>query len=356
MPRPNEQPSPRIEPVLDEHDRPVTALALMSGGLDSQLAARIMLEHGVRVIALTFDSVFSHTRSGGPDETPAEQACRALGIPLETVPFSAELIPLVKNPPHGHGKNMNPCIDCRIAQFRLARRWMDTLGAHFIVTGEVVGQRPMSQRLKAMLSIAREAGVEDLVLRPLSAKLLPPTMPEQEGWIDRGALYAFRGRSRRPQIELAARLGLTDYPGSAGGCLLTDEGFANKVRDVIEHAPDAAERDFALLKIGRHFRLPSGAKAIVGRDKADNDRLEAIALPGELLLWRHDTTGPTVLLQGAHTDQDRNLAAALCVSHSKLAGATFGIVRYNARGSEPAAAALTQTEPLDKATIETLRI
>jgi tRNA-specific 2-thiouridylase len=356
MPGPDEQPTPRVEPVLDEHDRPVTALALMSGGLDSRLAARIMLEHGVRVVALTFDSVFCHARPGGPDETPTEQACRALGIPLEIVPFTDELIPLVKHPPHGHGKQMNPCIDCRIAQFRLARRAMDTLGAHFFVTGEVVGQRPMSQRLKAMLSIAREAGVEALVLRPLSAKLLPPTMPEQKGWVDRSALYAFRGRSRKPQMELAARLGLTDYPGSAGGCLLTDEGFADKVRDVIEHAPDAAERDFELLKIGRHFRLPSGAKAIVGRDKGDNDRLEAIALPGELLLWRHDTTGPTVLLQGTHADQDRNLAAALCVSHSKLAGAAFGIVRYNDKGNEPAAAALTQADPLDRATIDRLRI
>lgn len=356
MPEHNEQPTPRIEPLLDEHDRPVTALALMSGGLDSQLAARIMLEDGVRVIALTFDSVFCHAQPGGSDETQAEKACRALGIPLETAPFSDELIPLVKDPPHGLGKRMNPCVDCRIAQFRLARRCMDTLGAHFFVTGEVVGQRPMSQRLKAMLLIAREAGVEGLVLRPLSARLLPPTMPEQNGWGDRSALYAIRGRSRKPQIALAAKLGVTDYPGSAGGCLLTDEGFANKVRDVIEHAPDAAERDFALLKIGRHFRLPSGAKAIVGRDKADNDRLEAIALPGELLLWRHDTTGPTVLLQGAHSDEDRNFAAALCVSHSKLAGTAFGIVQYNEQGSEASAVASAQAEPLDKATIERLRV
>ena len=340
---------------LDEDGRPVTALALMSGGLDSRLAARIMLEHGVRVVALNFQSVFGHAPSGGSSMSEAAKACQALSIPLEPVPFSDELIPLVKDPPHGYGRHMNPCIDCRIAQFRLAKRRMEELGAHFLVTGEVVGQRPMSQRRDALHLIDREAGVKGLVLRPLSAQLLPPTLAEQKGWVDRDRLYGFSGRSRKPQIELAARFGLTDYPEAAGGCLLTYEGFAKKVRELIEHKPGATERDFELLKVGRHYRLPCGAKVIVSRDEHENDRLAAMAQAGDVLFERNDTLGPVVMLCDSRGEDDGNLAAALCVSHSKLRGASSGQVRYYAVGSEGHVGRM-EAGPLEKATLSALRI
>jgi tRNA-specific 2-thiouridylase len=367
----------------DEHAsnarRRITALALMSGGLDSRLAAALMLEQGVRVIALNFDSVFCHAPPPGT-RSEAQKACAALGIELVRAPFSDQLIPLVKDPPHGHGKHMNPCVDCRIAQFRLARRYMDTRDAQFFVTGEVVGQRPMSQRLEAMRLIEREAGVEGYVLRPLSAKLMPPTVPEQKGWVDRDKLQAFSGRSRKPQMELAARLGVTDYPGSAGGCLLTDEGFACKVYELIERTPEANEWDFELLKLGRHYRLPSGAKAVVGRNEAENNRLEAMAQAGDVLLERDDMAGPTVLLCGArdkHGADDRNLAARLCVLHSKRNQAAAGTVRCRTKAAlhaaptkppasscNPPTAAmggehageLVHVEALDKAALDAMRI
>ncbi|MBN1918330.1 MAG: hypothetical protein JW889_10495 [Verrucomicrobia bacterium] len=339
---------------VDEHGRPITALALMSGGLDSRLAAALMLEQGLRVIALNFDSVFCHAPAAGT-RPEAEKACAALGIELVRVPFSDELIPLVKDPPHGHGKRMNPCIDCRIAQFRLARRTMDRLGAQFFVTGEVVGQRPMSQRLAAMRLIEREAGVEGTVLRPLSAKLLPPTIPEQKGWVDRDKLHAITGRSRKCQIELARRLGITDYPASAGGCLLTDEGFACRVYELIVHTPEANERDFELLKLGRHFRLPTGAKAIVGRNEAENTRLEAIAQAGDVLLERSETVGPTVLVCGARGVEDRTVAARLCVAHSKRGQSASGAVRYRVKGGEPAED-VAQVGALDQAALDAMRI
>jgi len=338
---------------VDEHGRPITALALISGGLDSRLAAALMLEQGVRVVALHFDSVFCHAPAPGA-RSEAEKACTALGIELVRVPFNDHLIPLVKDPPHGHGKNMNPCIDCRIAEFRLARQYMDTLGAHFFVTGEVVGQRPMSQRLQAVRLIEREAGVEGYVLRPLSAKLLPPTVPEQKGWVDRGKLQAISGRSRKPQMELAERLGITEYPGSAGGCLLTDEGFACRVDELIAHTPEANERDFELLKLGRHYRLPSGAKAIVGRNETENNRIEAIAQAGDVLLERDDTVGPTVLLCGARAEEDRSLAARLCVSHSKRGPSGAGAVRCQPKDGEQAREVM-QVEALDQATLDSMR-
>jgi tRNA-specific 2-thiouridylase len=342
------------EQRLDEQGRPVTAIALVSGGLDSQLAARVLLEQGVRVVALNFQSVFCPGR-GGPSVPNAARACRALGIPLETVPFSGELIPLVKHAPHGYGQQMNPCIDCRMAQFRLARAHMERLGAHLLATGEVVGQRPMSQRRDAMRQIDRGAGVEGLVLRPLSAKLLAPTLAETRGWVDRERLYAISGRSRKPQLELAERFGITDYPQAAGGCLLTDEAFANRARELLERKPSADEHDFELLKVGRHFRLPSGAKAIVGRDQGENERLRDLARDGDVVCDRDDTVGPIVLLCGATTEEDRNLAAALCVSHSKLVDKSHGYVLYHVQGSEGDATRV-QVTPLDRATVDTLRV
>jgi len=340
---------------LDEHGRPVTAVVMMSGGLDSRLAARIVLEQGVTVVAFTYEMAFLAGASGDTAEPEVAKACRALGVPLKVVEDDLAFIEILKHPRHGYGRHMNPCIDCRIRQFRLAKEYMEEIGGHFLATGEVLGQRPMSQRREIMPLIDREAGVEGLVLRPLSAKRLSPTLPEEKGWVDRAALYGISGRSRKQQIELAAQFGITDYPAAAGGCLLTYEGFARKVRDLFGHKPEAAVRDVRLLKVGRHYRLPGGGKAIVGRDEGENERLLGLALDGDVIYNREDTVGPIVLLCDTTDQGDGALAAALCVSHSKLRGAPFGTVRYYTKGNE-AGARTVQATPLDRAVLDTLRV
>ncbi len=340
---------------LDEDGRPVTAVVLMSGGLDSRLAARIMLEQGVRVVALNYRTCFCTCTPKHGCGSEAAKASRELGVPLKVVNHTRAFIEIVKNPPHGYGRHMNPCIDCRIQMFRAAREYMDKVGAHFLVTGEVLGQRPMSQRRDAMRLIDREAGTGGIILRPLCARHLPPTRPEEKGWVDRDTLLDISGRSRKPQMALAEQFGMTDYPCAAGGCLLTYEGFARKVRDLIEHMPEAQARDFQLLKLGRHFRLPGGGKAIVGRDAGENERLRKCAREGDVVYERSETVGPVVLLCDARDTNDGALAAALCVTYSKLGDAPFGCVRYYTKGDETRVRPM-QVAPLDRPTVEALHV
>ena len=207
------------------------AVALLSGGLDSLLAIKVMLEQGVEVEALNFVSVFCTCTPKSSSCSAARSAVRQLGVPLKALNTSKQFLEVVKSPKHGYGRNLNPCLDCRILMFRQARTYLRKTGASFVITGEVLGERPMSQRREAMKLIEAEAGLEGLVVRPLSAALLEPTIPEQKGWIDRSRLLKIRGRSRKPQIELARTYGLTDYPCPAGGCLLTDAGFAGRMMD-----------------------------------------------------------------------------------------------------------------------------
>ena len=340
---------------VDEQGRPVTAVAMMSGGLDSRLAARIVLEQGVKVVAFNYQTCFFPGVAAEEADSEVAQACRALGVPLHVVDDDEAFIEMLKSPRYGFGRHMNPCIDCRIRQFRLAKEYMESIGGHFLVTGEVLGQRPMSQRRGAMRLIDRKAEVEGLVLRPLSAKRLSPTVAEEKGLVDRTKLYGISGRSRKKQIELAAQFGITDYPAAAGGCLLTYEGSARKVRDLVEHKPEAAVRDFRLLRVGRHYRLPGGGMAIVGRDEGENARLLGLAAEGDVIYDREDTVGPIVLLCDATEAGDRALAAALCVSHSKLGGAASGTVRYYMKGNE-ADAQRVEVTPLERAVLDKLRV
>jgi len=293
------------------------ALALLSGGLDSSLAIRIVQAQGVEVVALHFKNIF-HCGSGQPDKLSfAERSAQALGVELRVLNNTPMIMAAVRNPRHGYGKNLNPCLDCREYIFGVARKMMPELGASFLVSGEVLGQRPMSQRADAMRLIDREAGVEGLLLRPLSARVMAETVPEKEGWVRRDELLAIRGRSRRVQYDLAKRLGVTVFSAPAGGCLLTDPGFAARMQDLLDSVPDFVENDVELLKHGRHFRLSPAARAAVGRHQEDNRAIEALARPGETLIEVAAGGSPATLVRGRPSEADLALAAALTARYSR---------------------------------------
>ena len=282
------------------------AVVLYSGGLDSNLALRIILDQGLEALALTFFTPFI---------APNVAESPLIEIEYRSLTFGQEYIDLVKSPSYGWGKNMNPCIDCRIYTLKRAKKLMDEEGGSFLVTGEVLGQRPMSQRRDAFRLIEKEAGLKGLIFRPLSAKLLPPTIPEMEGWVKRGSLLDLRGRSRKPQMELAKRWGMEGYPNPTGGCKLTDPGFSCRLREALSFGEDGL-RDMELLKLGRHFRLPSGAKAIVGRNEEENGRLSSLASSDDYFLEVVNFPSPLALLRKAKGEEDLLDAASLCVRYS----------------------------------------
>ena len=293
------------------------AIALLSGGLDSTLAARVVMEQGVELEALNFMTVFCTCTHRGATCLASQKAVETLGIPLKVLNVSEEYLRVVKDPKHGYGRNMNPCIDCRIFMLKKTKAHMEESGAAFIVTGEVLGQRPMSQRRDAMRLIEKEAGLEGFILRPLSARVLPVTIPEKEGWIDREKLLKIQGRSRKPQIDLAEQYGIHDYPCPAGGCLLTDPGFAKRIRDLMDHDIDFSTNDVHLLKIGRHFRFSDEVKLVVGRNEEENQKIQTFAREEDILLKVSSFPGPLCLLRGKLREGDVEKAAAITVHYSK---------------------------------------
>jgi tRNA U34 2-thiouridine synthase MnmA/TrmU len=312
------------------------ALALLSGGLDSMLAISIMLDLGVDVEALNFTTIFCNCGSGGKLEgcgNEARRVSRLLDVKLHVFNVTREYLDVIKNPKYGRGSSMNPCIDCRMFMFRKAKEFMRTIGADFIVTGEVLGQRPMSQHMRAIRLIEKESGLEGLVVRPLSAQLLPPSIAEKEGLIDRDKLLAIKGRSRKPQMQLAAEKGITHYACPAGGCLLTDKSFGRRLKDLLEHNPDAGLTEIRLLKYGRHFRLPNGAKVIVGRDKSENDKLEQFGKE-----WCRfqiaNILGPVTLAPCGLPDDMKKLVAAITARYSQGRENPTLVIRYNENGEE----------------------
>ncbi|MBL7151629.1 MAG: tRNA 4-thiouridine(8) synthase ThiI [Candidatus Omnitrophica bacterium] len=298
------------------------AVALVSGGLDSRLAAKLVRGQGIDVLPLTFRLPFSHRNKKGSAGSCDKNTLirRDLGCELSNIGLDDVFLEMVKNPPHGYGANLNPCIDCKIFMLRKAAGFMRDNAAEFIITGEVLGQRPMSQHKQALATIEKEAGLQGLVLRPLSAKLLSETIPEREGWVNRDRLMGFCGRGRRPQIELARELGVEDYPNPAGGCLLTDPDFSRKLKDLINSAEFNLE-NIELLKSGRYFRLKSHAKLIVGRDEQENNLLAGLAKEGDYLFYPGpDLAGPTSLGRGAFSEGLIKLACRITCYYCDLNG------------------------------------
>lgn len=326
------------------------AVALLSGGLDSTLAVKLVLEQGIAVEALNFHTPFCQCNRRGVCE--ATRVAAEFGIPCRTLPMVDEFFERIRQPRYGYGSGMNPCLDCRILMFSRARKHMVETGADFVFTGEVVGERPMSQRRDAMRIIERESGLQGYLLRPLSAKLLPPTVPEQEGLIDRERLLAIRGRSRKPQMTLAEAHSITDYPCPAGGCLLTDRGFARRMRDLVAYTPHFRLNDVSLLKVGRHFRLNPEVKAVVGRDEDGNARIAALARPGDLLLEVGDWGSPTTLLRGSSGEDEIRLAASMTVRYSDAPGRAA----VHCRRAEGTGTREFDAEPLGQDVLDALRL
>jgi tRNA U34 2-thiouridine synthase MnmA/TrmU len=310
------------------------AIALLSGGLDSTLAAKMVMEQKIELEALNFLTVFCTCTRGGESCLASQKSVDSLGIPLKVFNVSEEYLEVVKHPKHGYGSNMNPCIDCRIFMLKKAKAYMESAGASFIITGEVLGQRPMSQRRDSMRLIEIEAGLEGFILRPLSAKLLPVSIPEKEGWVDRKRLLNIQGRSRKPQIKLADHFGIYDYPCPAGGCLLTDPGFSRRMRDLMSHHPDFSMHDVHLLKMGRHFRLSPKVKLVVGRNEEDNRKIETFSLAEDLLFKVSNFPGPLSLLRGKPGNGEIDKAAAITAYYSKAKDLTKIEVTYKTRDGD----------------------
>ncbi|MDP2905583.1 MAG: tRNA 4-thiouridine(8) synthase ThiI [Candidatus Omnitrophota bacterium] len=286
------------------------AIALISGGLDSILAARLVNSLGVEVIPLNFKIPFCK-------KDPVYNQ-DSLGACLNCVDISGEFLKLLENPRHGFGSNMNPCIDCKIMMLSKARQLLDKFGASFVITGEVLGQRPMSQNRQALSVIEKESGLEDLILRPLSARLLPETIPEKQGWVRRQDLLNFSGRTRKPQLELAGRLKIKDYGQPAGGCLLTDPRFSQRLRELIAHKELNAD-NLELLKVGRHLRISANTKLAVGRNEKENQLLADSAKEGDYLFSPGaDMAGPTSLGRGEFDRELIELSCALTCHYCDL--------------------------------------
>jgi len=288
------------------------ALGLFSGGLDSMLAAAVLREQGIEVAGVVFVTPFF-----GPER--ARESAAHIALPLIEEDLMERYYPLLVAPPHGFGSRHNPCIDCHTLMLRQAGAIMESRGFDFLFTGEVLGQRPMSQHRGALLLVARESGCQDLIVRPLSARLLAPTKPELLGWVDRQRLLDISGRSRKRQIELASRFGISKYPSPAGGCLLTDPGYAKRLKELLARMDKPSRRDLELLKWGRHFRLPGGAKVVVGRTHKENEAIGLLLDNQDLILRVQGFPGPLVLASGASDQGAMAEAALLAASYSDAA-------------------------------------
>ena len=318
------------EILTHSQDEKVKAVAMLSGGLDSSLAVKVVADQGIDVIGINYNTGFcltDHRRkmmSMGAEIDPKavrNEALRAGAqwqMPVEIFDISKEYMKILTAPKHGYGANVNPCIDCRIFMFGKTREYMKKIGAKFIITGEVVGQRPMSQMRRTLELIERESGCEKLILRPLSAKNLWPTIAEEEGWVDREKLYDFQGRNRKPQMELAKKIGLMDYPQPAGGCcFLTDPNYAKRMKDLFAHQDKKTltTDQVLLLKVGRHFRISENAKLIVGRNETENLFLDKNT-SGSIKMSCPDVPGPMSIIEGQPSDIEIETAARITARYS----------------------------------------
>jgi len=291
----------------------IRVIAAYSGGLDSILAAVFMKRLGFDVLLLHVQHLFSTNDVG---RSRLRAAAGRAELPIRIVDVSEEHLETIRRPKHGYGQGMNPCIDCRIFMLKIAKRVMEEEGAQFVVTGEVLGQRPKSQHFKALLQAAEESGLGERLLRPLCARHLPDTLPVKEGWIQREDLLAIHGRGRQQQIRLAEEFGVSDYPQPAGGCVLIEKTYAKRVRDAFEHLgkDEVGLTQFRLFRYGRHFRIAENVKIIVGRNQDENEQLELLS-QGRLRIDPVDVMGPTTLVEGGPSEEQLVLSCSLAARY-----------------------------------------
>lgn len=301
---------------MNSNKQKVRALGLCSGGLDSTLAGLVLLDQGIDVEWVTFETPFFAAAK-------ARKASEKTGIPLTVKPIYPIYIKMLKDPPAGYGKQLNPCMDCHALMFKLAGEMMKEKNFDFLFSGEVLGQRPMSQNKASLQYVEKHSGFKGYILRPLSARKLPETIPEKEGLVDRERLLDIAGRGRKRQIALAKKYGLTDYPAPAGGCLLTDVGYSRRLRDLLGHQDACTEEELHLLKYGRHFRLNPNTKLIVGRTQSDNENILKYHNPQtDTLIDVKDHPSPLALIPGSGPKEVVYLAGSICVGYSKASNLT----------------------------------
>ena len=330
------------------------AVALLSGGLDSSLAVRMMLEQGIDVEAVAIKTPFCDFDCGKGCGQRVKEVADELGIKLKTVYFGEEYLRMLKNPKYGYGSGMNPCIDCRGMMYNAAKEHMKKTNADFVITGEVLFQRPMSQNNRALHIIEKETGMECKVLRPLSAKHLPPTDVEKMGLINRENMGDIKGRSRKEQLMLAKHFGISEPPNAAGGCLLTDPSFSKRVKDILDHCDDIpALNDIELLKVGRHFRITHDAKFIVGRNKDENEVIKALVADDDVVIEVKDYVGPTCILRCKNYDDSLVMkCATIAVRYSDAPRHNLSRVSITINRDKSEVAVM----PADIGTIEMMRI
>jgi tRNA U34 2-thiouridine synthase MnmA/TrmU len=330
------------------------AVALLSGGLDSNLAVRMMLEQGVDIEAVAIKTPFCDFDCGKGCGQRVKEVADELGIKLKTVYFGEEYLRMLKNPKYGYGSGMNPCIDCRGMMYNAAKEHMKKTNADFVITGEVLFQRPMSQNNRALHIIEKETGMECKVLRPLSAKHLPPTDAEKMGLINRENMGDIKGRSRKGQLTLAKQFGVSEPPNAAGGCLLTDPSFSKRVKDILDHCEDIPTlNDIELLKVGRHFRITPDAKFVVGRNKDENEVIKALVADADVIIEVKDYVGPTCILRCKDYDDSLLIkCAAIAARYSDAPRDDLSKVSITVKGDKSEVTVM----PADIETIEMMRI
>lgn len=290
------------------------------------LAVKVLQEQGIEVLGITFVTPFF-----GPG--PGLEAGKKAGIEIRPIDIAQKHLEMMKNPRYGFGSKMNPCIDCHGLMLREAGKVMEEEGADFLFTGEVLGQRPMSQRRDSLRSVEKLAGYQGRILRPLSARLLPPTLVEEEGLVDRTRLLDIQGRSRKRQKELAQNYGIVDYPQPGGGCMLTSEGFANRLRTLFRNNPDPSIQDIEIIKCGRAFSVPGRSICMVGRKQSDNEKIEELTRDRDVFLRPVDVPGPaSLILSNLEPMESLQVAAELVASYSDAQEGTFVRVQWKRGG------------------------
>ena len=322
----------------------ISAVALFSGGLDSILACRVLMEQAINVTALKFVTPFFEYELLAEKKLYVRDVREKYGIDLSLIDISEKYLALLKDPPHGFGRHFNPCIDCKIMMIRQAKKVMEETGASFIFTGEVIGQRPMSQRKDTLRVIERESGCDQILLRPLCAKSQKPTLAELNGLVDRELLLDIKGRGRGAQMELAEKFGITDYPNPAGGCVLTDPILGKRIETFYKDQDKITVSDIRLLLTGRHYRLPNGGFLTLGRDEAENQKVSQLYESGDLILEPTDRPGPTAILRFSTHAEDTELAAAIVARFSKKMDDRPGITTVTAESDNQTIT--LKTEPL----------